>query len=242
MAIKSKPGQGREKLGAGSDSDGSSAVDTGLPILLPDAQGSERSAIVRPDSGESGFDTSLRDAVGRSSARSGGQDSFTAVFGNRRGLCAGSVGDGRNSGRIEESRVQNSRPAQPAQLADVSDRYFEPIEETTAETSGDGLCHGDAVLEAENNYQYLAKLRVKALRVLGETLDVPTPDEDDDDYARVLSIKKDAAINVVTASLKADENCFRQRRNDALDRLYAAVEGALATASAPALTIENMAS
>lgn len=55
-------------------------------------------------------------------------------------------------------------------------------------------------------------------------MDVATPGDSDPNYARILSIKKDAAINVITASLKADENCFRQRRTDALDRLYAAVQ------------------
>lgn len=54
-------------------------------------------------------------------------------------------------------------------------------------------------------------------------MDVPTPSPDDDDYARVLSIKKDAAVNIVNASLKADENCFRMRHNDVLDKLYAEI-------------------
>lgn len=67
-------------------------------------------------------------------------------------------------------------------------------------------------------------MRVKALRTLGETLDVPTPIGSDADYVRVLSIKKDAAVNIISASLKADENCFRQRQTDALARLYDAVE------------------
>ena len=52
-------------------------------------------------------------------------------------------------------------------------------------------------------------------------MDVSTPDANHADFARILSIKKDAAINVVNASLKADENCFRQRHNDVLDKLYA---------------------
>lgn len=54
-------------------------------------------------------------------------------------------------------------------------------------------------------------------------MELPTPNEDDPNYARIVATKKDAAVNVVSASLKADENCFRQRRNDALDRLFAAV-------------------
>ena len=55
---------------------------------------------------------------------------------------------------------------------------------------------------------------------------MPLPEKDDADYARMASIQKDAAGNILTASLKADENCFRQRQTDALSRLYDAVEAA----------------
>jgi hypothetical protein len=99
----------------------------------------------------------------------------------------------------------------------------------------------DPTAAADSNHQKLAKLRAKALDVLGETMDVPTPAVDDDDYARVLSIKKDAAVNVVTASLKADENCFRQRRNDTLDRLFVNMTRLLeARRAKEAPTIDNM--
>ena len=74
----------------------------------------------------------------------------------------------------------------------------------------------------------LGRLRTKALKRLDEILDMPLPRDDDDDYARVASIIKDAANNIITSSLKADENCFRRRRTDALDRLYAAVTADLA--------------
>lgn len=141
-------------------------------------------------------------------------DSFYAAFGKRTKLTLPKVAE------------------VPVELPNLALKYTEPLEETDPDAPIDGVRSGDAVLDAENNYRYLATLRTKALRVLGETLDVRTPHEDDADYARVLSIKKDAAINVVSASLKADENCFRQRHNDALARLYAAVK-----AEAPSKTL-----
>lgn len=223
MAITTDAGRGRKKLDDGQRGHGGGAVDTGLPLQSPDAQGSERGATVRDDAGNFPADTPVRNDAGGSASGSEWQNSFEAVFGNSRGLRTGGVGDRSEHHRVEAPRVPDTRPAQPPQLPDVSDRYREPLEEADTEAAGDGVCNGDAVLEAENNYNKLAKLRGKALDILGETMDLPTPPEADPNYARIVSTKKDAAVNVVNASLKADENCFRQRRNDALDRLYAAV-------------------
>jgi hypothetical protein len=74
----------------------------------------------------------------------------------------------------------------------------------------------------------LAKLRTKALIKLDEILSLPLPSQDEGDFMRMVSAQKDAATNIVSASLKADENCFRRRNNDALARLYATVENELA--------------
>lgn len=79
----------------------------------------------------------------------------------------------------------------------------------------------------------LARLRAKALGVLDEVMDTPTPSRTDPNYARILSAKKDAAVNVVSASLKADENCFRQRQTDALKKLYDTVQVEMAGQHAP---------
>jgi hypothetical protein len=116
----------------------------------------------------------------------------------------------------------------PFDLPAVSCTHWQSIEEAIAETSDDGLCHGDAVLAAETNHALLAALRPKALRVLGEVMDIPTPYPDDENYARIISAKKDAAVNTMTISLKADENCLRQRHSDVLGRLAQSVEAELA--------------
>lgn len=41
----------------------------------------------------------------------------------------------------------------------------------------------------------------------------------DDDFTRILSIKKDAAVSVMNVTLKADENKFRARAADGLQKL-----------------------
>ena len=45
----------------------------------------------------------------------------------------------------------------------------------------------------------------------------------DEDFVRILSIKKDAAVSVMNVTLKADENKFRARAADGLQRLLEAV-------------------
>lgn len=63
----------------------------------------------------------------------------------------------------------------------------------------------------------------KSLVVIRETLDIPTPPPDADDYARIVVAKKDAAVSGLSLGLKSDENRFRARKQDVLDKLYDAV-------------------
>lgn len=57
-----------------------------------------------------------------------------------------------------------------------------------------------------------------ALSVLKEVMEVPL-DDNDPNFTRILSAKKDAAVSVVNAALKADENRFRQRKSNVLEDL-----------------------
>lgn len=238
MATKPGRGNGCKERATGHNSRGSGHVDTGLPVQPLDAQGSERGAVIRSDTGERPACSPLRDADGGSASRSGWQDNFSAVFGDCRRLRISSLGDGRHGNGSQEGRIQDTRSAQPPQLPDVPYRYWEPLEEADSETASAGVCNGDAVLEAENNSQFLSKLRTKALVKLDEILSLPLPRSGDADHVRMASIQKDAANQIVTASLKADENCFRRRNNDALARLTATVAAELAKRTP--LTIDNM--
>lgn len=44
------------------------------------------------------------------------------------------------------------------------------------------------------------------------------------DYMKQMTIKKDTAISIISAGLKADENRFRRRQNDVIARLFDAVQ------------------
>ncbi len=229
MAIKTHGGRGRKELATGHGSDGGGVVDTGLPLLPPDPQGGQWRAPIRYDAAEQPTDPSVRDDARGSPARGEWQDSFKTMFGDRRGLRAGGVGHRADSERVEESSIRNFGPVELAQLPDVPDRYLEPLEETDSETADDGFRDGDGILDPENNYKFLARLRAKALKKIDEILDLPIPARSDiNAHIRMASIQKDAANGIIGNSLKADENCFRQRHTDALDRLYAAVEADMA--------------
>lgn len=56
-------------------------------------------------------------------------------------------------------------------------------------------------------------------------MDIPTPDAMDENYTKIVSIKKDAAVSAITAGLKADENRFRKRNSDVLAKMFLAIKG-----------------
>lgn len=76
-----------------------------------------------------------------------------------------------------------------------------------------------AVREEDQNSDRLTRLVDTGLSVLEEVLEQPTPPLNHANYLKMLSIKKDAAVSVINAGLKADENRFRKRKNDVLGEL-----------------------
>jgi hypothetical protein len=58
--------------------------------------------------------------------------------------------------------------------------------------------------------------------VLQQTMNIQ-PDEDDPNYARLVSARKDAAVSVMNTALKADENQFKKRNNAVLENLLAEI-------------------
>ena len=57
-----------------------------------------------------------------------------------------------------------------------------------------------------------------AIKTLQEVMDTDAQ-RYDEDFARILSTKKDAAVSVMNVTLKADENKFRARAADGLQKL-----------------------
>lgn len=71
--------------------------------------------------------------------------------------------------------------------------------------------------------EVLETLVDKSLAKMNEILDIPLI-PGDDDFTKVLSSQKDAAMSVLNTSLKADENRFRKQAADGLTRLLDAIE------------------
>jgi hypothetical protein len=61
----------------------------------------------------------------------------------------------------------------------------------------------------------------KALAKLESIIDLPLPD--DDTRVKMISIQKDAAASLINAGLKADQNRFRQERQDIVEQLFAKI-------------------
>lgn len=83
------------------------------------------------------------------------------------------------------------------------------------------------------------KLLDKALHKLDHILDM-APSPFDDDYAKLLSIQKDAALSVVNLSIKADENRFRIQNETAIVEILKEVKG-LKGKPVPAVVIDQAA-
>lgn len=60
----------------------------------------------------------------------------------------------------------------------------------------------------------------KSLVTIEEVLDIPLCDPSDPIYMKLLAAKKDCAVSIVNAGLKADENRFRRENRDVVEKLF----------------------
>lgn len=70
----------------------------------------------------------------------------------------------------------------------------------------------------------LSRVVLKALKQIETILDMDPAEAAEEDYMKLLSIKKDAASSIINAGLKADENRFRRENKDILDRLFEKIQ------------------
>lgn len=212
-------GHRRKKLSLKRDSGGRSAGDTGLPVQPFDWEASSGYTDIRLGQRvNSAILASMSSDAWGGSAGSERPDSDEALLGDGGGLRAGGDRNRKDGKRGQQERVRSAGPFELAQLAHVADGYREPVEETTPEVASPGVLNGNAILEA--NATTLDNLVSKALFTLDEIMDIPLPPRGDESFVRVAAIKKDAAVSVVNSGLKADENRFRKRDNDVLQKLY----------------------
>jgi len=74
------------------------------------------------------------------------------------------------------------------------------------------------------NADDLSRVVHKALQQIETILDTDNTLIRVEDRWRAMSIKKDAAISIINAGLKADENRFRRENKDIIEKLYAKIE------------------
>lgn len=211
-------GQGCPELRTGQGDRGGCDVDPGLPVQPSDAQGSERSAAVWNDAINQALSPSLRNDDVGSAPRGARQDCEPRVLSVSGGLCPSDDGAGRHDLGSSKGSLSGLEKVEYAKLPDVSDGYRQPLEEATADDTSDGVRRQFEVLEADPN-----KLDAAVDLAINTVLDILEMDylpQGHTDHLKQLSIKKDAAMGIIGAGLKADENRFRRRSNDVLAKLF----------------------
>lgn len=219
MATGSGRGRGRPKRGDGHDSNGSGVVDTGLPLQPSDAQ-------------RSGWDSRLWDnglqqdecspaGNGNGGSADGAQRDYQGRThdGDSGGLCIGGERDGQDGQRSKTRSLSGVEILEHTELPHVPDGYWKSSEKAAARTPKTRLCDGDGVLVSDNGAA-LDRIVTLALHTLENVMLTDTPHPEDEAFGRILSAKKDAAVSVLNAGLKADENRFRKHKNNILKDLF----------------------
>lgn len=222
MAGSSKRGNGRKKLGNGHGSGGSSNVDTGLSVLPANQSGSGGDTSIWDERVKQALNTPLRDATGNSAASGKGTDSKQDLLSDIGGLCAGSEREGKDSIGSEKVSLSGFEIVKFAEQSHVSDGYRESPQEAATGTSEVRLRPESGILTNSEKFDNLVPL---ACDVLQEIMLTETPDSWNENYPKILAVKKDAAVSVINSGLKADENRFRKSKTDILQKLYNKVKG-----------------
>jgi hypothetical protein len=123
----------------------------------------------------------------------------------------------------QERKLSGLEGIMDTHLPDILGGYIQPAREAISITAGEPVRDRNGVLEDEGSR--LNSLVDSALTQLDEIMKIPTPEPSDDNYVRILSIKKEAAATVITSGLKADETRFRKRNVDVLGTIFAAIRG-----------------
>ncbi len=157
----------------------------------------------------------MRDDDGDSPTGAEWEDSGFALHGDGGGLRSCIDGDGLDGLFGEGKSVPNPEKTRNSKQPDVSNGYWETLAETATGIAKDGIRTGPLVSVGEITIETLIP---KAMRAIDEILDTKL-NEDDPNFARLLSAKKDAAVATLNTATKTDENRFRQRKNNVLEDL-----------------------
>jgi hypothetical protein len=202
-----------DELLGGPSSDGGRAGDPGLSLQQAEPEGSVGHADLQPGRGEQPH-PSLRTEGGEGASGAREQDRGGNAPRERRDVSTHRGGGSADSGRKSGASLQSLGLVVGAELPDISDGHWQAPQYPVAQVAEDGLCNEP---ETVNNEQtnHLNRIVNKALRKIEDILDL-NPAPWDNDYARLLSIQKDAAASAINMAIKADESRFRAQSDAAI--------------------------
>jgi hypothetical protein len=117
-------------------------------------------------------------------------------------------------------------------LPDMPEGYWQTL---SAEATKSPEMRRSAQTALQDNGDLLNSLVTKSLEAIDEILSIDLDDFDDIEMRmKAVSAKKDAAMGIINAGLKADENRFRRENKDLLGDLFKRIE-----AERSVLTIEG---
>lgn len=210
-------------MGYGQSSGRGGAVNPGLPVQPLNPKGSDGDTYLWNEAINRVLGAPMRNDGRDGPPPSSWEDSGPTVSSNGGGLRAGHVSGGGNGKSSKERCLSGIEGIDTSELPDVPDGYWQPAEKAASGAPGDGVRNRSGVLEADGSD--LDQIVSTGLAVLREIMDIPTPDAMDENYTKIVSIKKDAAVSAITAGLKADENRFRKRNSDVLAKMFLAIKG-----------------
>jgi hypothetical protein len=132
----------------------------------------------------------------------------------RRDVSTHRSGGSANSGRKSGASLQSLGVIVGAELPDISDGHWQAPQYPVAQVAEDGVCNEPETVGNEQT-NHLNRIVNKALRKIEDILDL-NPAPWDNDYARLLSIQKDAAASAINMAIKADESRFRAQSDAAI--------------------------
>ena len=195
------------------DSNGGRSGNTGLPAQQAESEGRIGDADLQLGKSEQPHSPMrVESSKGASGARE--QDRGGNAPRERRDVSARGSGGSADIDGKPGSSLQSLRLAIGAELPDVSDGHWQAPQYPIAQVAEDGVCDEHETVSGEQT-NHLNRIVNKALRKIEDILDL-NPAPWDNDYARLLSIQKDAAASAINMAIKADESRFRAQSDAAI--------------------------
>jgi len=174
----------------------------------------------------------MRNDDGDSPAREEWEDCGFALHGDGGRLRARFDRDGVDRILSEIQGIQDTEKAGNTKQPDVQDGYWETLAETATGITKNGVRGRDVVPVNDVTLESLIPL---ALAKSKEVLQVRL-DDNDPNFVRILSAQQAISVSILNTAIKADENRFRQRKNNILEDILTKIR----QAEKPVLTLESV--